>query len=237
MEGKRSFYLNLSTIRNLFKPNKTLISTTEMKDNLINYWKKQYKFKEPLLKAFSELKREEFVFEGYKGQAYSDVPLPLISGQTISQPTTIMIMTSALEVKKGQKILEVGSGSGYQAALLGKLVGPKGEVITTEIIHELVLFAKLNLQKANIKNVEVIHTDGSQGYNKEAPYDRIIVTAAAPETPKKLLKQLKPNGILIAPVGPLYCQEMLKIKKKKKSLDIENLGDFVFVPLKGEEGY
>jgi len=208
-----------------------------MKKKLINYWKKHYKFKPELIKAFEQIPREEFIFEEHKKQAYSDVPLSLISGQTISQPTTIMIMTSALEVKKGQKILEIGTGSGYQAALLSKLVGQKGKIITTEILHELVLFAKLNVHKINGKNIEIIHTDGSQGYKKEAPYDRIIVTAASPKIPKKLLNQLKPNGILIAPIGPSYCQEMLKIKKRKESLDIENLGDFVFVPLKGEEGY
>lgn len=208
-----------------------------MKNQLIEYWKKHYNFDELLLKAFSEINREDFIFEEDKHKAYSDIPLPILSNQTISQPTTIMIMTQNLEVKPNQKILEIGSGSGYQAAILSKLVGEKGKIITIEIIKELALFAELNLRKNNIQNVQVIHTDGSKGYKKEAPYDRIIVTAATPEIPKKLIEQLKPRGILIAPVGPLYCQEMLKITKKNKTFDIENLGDFVFVPLKGEEGF
>jgi len=163
--------------------------------------------------------------------------LPIGYEQTISQPTTVLIMTEALELKKGQKVLEVGAGSGYQAALIGNLVGAKGKVITTEIIPELAKFAKANLKKAKIKNAFVVEYDGSQGYGKEAPYDRIIVTAACPEIPKPLVDQLKEGGIIIAPVGSFLGQKMVKGTKRKGGLETYSLGDFVFVPLKGKYGY
>ncbi|MCX8147471.1 MAG: methyltransferase domain-containing protein, partial [Candidatus Woesearchaeota archaeon] len=146
----------------------------------------------------------------------------------------IMIMLQALEPKESDKVLEIGTGSGYNAALLSKLVK---KVVTTEIIPELVEYAKKNLKKAGIKNVEVFHSDGSRGHKKEAPYDKIIVTAACPEIPLPLIEQLKENGIIVAPVGPLYSQKMIKGTKKKGKLVLEELGDFVFVPLKGKHGY
>ena len=163
--------------------------------------------------------------------------MPIPGGATISQPTTVLMMTQALEVKPGQKILEVGTGSGYQAAILSKLVGTKGKIITTEIVKQLEDYARSNLRKANIKNVIIIHTDGSQGYEQEAPYDRIIVTAACPHVPEPLVAQLKEQGILIAPVGSRHSQELLKIKKSKGKLTTENLGSFMFVPLKGKFGF
>jgi len=205
------------------------------KEYLINYWKKTKLVKdEKLLKAFKEVRREDFILPEYINQAYADYPLPILCGQTISQPTTIMIMIQALELTKDDKVLEVGAGSGYCAAIMSKLCK---EVITTEIIKELVDFARSNLKKAKIKNVKVIHTDGSKGYKAEAPYDKIMVTAACPKIPKPLLEQLKLNGILVAPVGNIFSQKMLKIVKKKHKLMEQNLGDFMFVPLKGEYGF
>jgi protein-L-isoaspartate(D-aspartate) O-methyltransferase len=210
-----------------------------MKERLISYWK-EYSIinDEHLIEAFKSVPREKFVLEHFINEAYGDYPLPILSGQTISQPTTIMVMTQALELKPEEKVLEVGAGSGYQAALIARMIGSLGKVITTEVIPELAEFAKKNLKKAGIKNVEVMHYDGSQGYKKEAPFHKIIVTAACPKIPEPLVEQLKINGILVAPVGSVYSQEMLKVKKLKNGkLDIQNLGEFVFVPLVGKYGY
>lgn len=207
------------------------------KNYLIRYWKNSKIIRDDrVINAFKAVPRENFIHKEYLNEAYGDYPLPIGYGQTISQPTTVMIMTQALELKPGHKVLEVGAGSGYQAAIISKIVGKKGKVITTEIVPELVEFAKHNLGKCKIDNVFVIHHDGSQGYEKEAPYDRIIVTAACPSVPRPLIEQLKPNGIIILPVGSLSQQIMLKIRKVN-GLEKESLGNFVFVPLKGKYGY
>jgi protein-L-isoaspartate(D-aspartate) O-methyltransferase len=149
-----------------------------------------------------------------------------------------MLMTQALELKEGQKVLEVGAGSGWQAAIIARIIGKNGKVITTEIIPELAEFAKNNIKKAKIKNVDVINYDGSQGYKKEAPYDRIIITAACPKIPPPIIEQLKTGGILVAPVGSLvFGQDMFKLRKTSSGIQTESLGCFVFVPLKGKYGY
>lgn len=209
-----------------------------MKQKLIEHWQRSGIITDKrVIKAFEEVKREQFIHDSFLDQAYSDYPLPIGHNQTISQPTTIMIMTQALELKKGQKVLEIGSGSGYQAALIAKIVGENGRVITTERIAGLAEFAKANLKKAGIKNVKVINCDGSKGYEKEAPYDRCIITAACPKIPEPIIHQLKENAIVLAPVGSLYSQKMVKGVKKKGKIVTHSLGDFVFVPLKGEFGF
>jgi protein-L-isoaspartate(D-aspartate) O-methyltransferase len=208
------------------------------KIQLINYWKNTGLIKDQrLLMAFESIPRSLFIKKGQESEAYGDYPLPIGEGQTISQPTTVMLMTQALDLQENHKVLEIGSGSGWQAAIIAMLV-PQGKVITTEIIPSLADLARNNLKRVGIKNVQVIKTDGSNGYAKEAPFDRIIVTAACPRIPQPLLDQLKTGGIIIAPVGSLtFGQDMLKIKKTQKGLETENLGSFVFVPLKGEHGY
>ncbi len=209
-----------------------------MKESLAKKWREEGIVRdERIIRAFLSVPREKFVLPGYEDKAYLDYPLPIPASQTISQPTTVMIMTQALEPKQGDKILEIGAGSGYQAAILSKLVGNKRKVISTEIISELVVFARNNLKRAGIKNVEVIAADGSRGYEKESPYDKIIVTAASPDVPKPLFEQLKENGIMIIPIGPAYSQEMWKLTKKHGKMQKEYLGDFMFVPLKGEFGH
>ena len=209
-----------------------------MKEKLVDYWKEFNVIKDKrVLDAFKKILRENFVGDSNIPQSYEDRPLPISCGQTISQPTTVMIMTEALELKKGDKVLEVGAGSGYQAALISEIVGKTGKVVTTEIIPELADFAMQNLKKCSIKNVIVVLHDGSCGYEKETPYDAIIITAAAPEIPKCLIEQLKDGGRLVAPVGPLHSQEMIKLTKKKGKFIEERLGNFVFVPLRGERGY
>jgi len=206
------------------------------KKSLIDYWKKgKVITNKKVIEAFRKVKREDFIPKVLKDRVYEDNPLEIGFGQTISQPTTVMIMTQALNVKEGDKILEVGTGSGYQSAILSVLVGKNGKVYTTEIIKELYELSKKNL--IPYKNVKVFNIDGSQGLKSYKPFDRIIITAASPRIPENLIEQLKLNGILITPVGDRYNQEMLKIIKKKNKLEIKGLGDFLFVPLKGKYGF
>lgn len=187
--------------------------------------------------SLRKYKRELFVPVDLKHQAYRDFPLSIGFNQTISQPSTVVAMTEALEVKKGQRILEIGTGSGWQAAILSDLVGEKGFVYTIEIIKELAEFAKNNIKKLGIKNIEVITGDGSLGLREKAPFDRIIVTAACPDIPKPLLEQLKEDGIIVIPIGNLYLQEMYVAKKLKNKIEKKSIGSFMFVPLVGKYGF
>lgn len=191
-----------------------------------------------LEKALVRTPRHMFVPEELGDSAYRDYPLHIGRGQTISQPSTVVIMTQLLEPKAGQKILEVGTGSGWQAALLSRIVGAKGKVFTVEIIPELAEQARKNLAKLKIRNVEVVGGNGSLGLEKKAPFDRIIITAAAPSIPEALKKQLKIGGKLVAPVGDRYAQKMTLLKKTRKGFEAEELPSyFAFVPLRGKEGF
>lgn len=198
------------------------------KKQLLNYLKESVLKTPRIIKAFENVDRADFVPVEQRKYAYIDEPLHISSGQTISQPWTVAFMTEALGPKVGQKILEIGTGSGYQAAILSKVVGSKGKIITIELVEELFNYSKPRLKK--YKNIITVFGDGSKGYKPEAPYDRIIVTASAPSVPKPLLEQLKEDGILVIPVG----ETMLRIKGGKK---FENLGRFAFVPLKGKYGH
>lgn len=201
------------------------------KSQLLQRWQQQGLIKDSrILRAFEKVPREQFVLQEYAQQAYEDTPLPLGHGATISQPTTVMLMLQALDIKPGNKILEIGTGSGYNTALLAELAGKKGKVITIEFIKELAESAAKKLQ--HYKNVKVIYADGKYGYQKEAPYHRIIATAACQEIPEMLLKQLKLKGILVIPIGPYHNQEVIKITKLKSELKRESLGSFVFVPMR-----
>lgn len=207
------------------------------KEELLKYWITNKIVSDPrVLNAFRKIPRENFVRKEDIYRAYEDIPLPILQDQTISQPTTVMLMTEALALQPGIKVLEIGSGSGYQSAIIAEIIKP-GKVISLEIIPELVEFARKNLMKSKITNVNIFLADGSLGYSKEAPYDRIIVTAASPIMPKQLVKQLKKDGILLSPVGSPFSQKMIRITKLNGKLKEEDLGDFVFVPLKGKYGY
>jgi len=198
----------------------------EKKNALIEELKSEGLFKnKKVLKAFEKVPRENFIEQEYKKFAYSNQPLPIPEGQFISQPFTVVAITEALYVHEGHKILEVGSGSGYQAAILSELVGEKGKVYTIEVLDSLKEFAQKNLFE--YKNVKVILGYGSKGYGKEAPYDRIIVTASAQEVPKNLIKQLKDIGKLVIPVG----SEMYIVEKKGGKLETRMIGYYSFVPL------
>lgn len=208
------------------------------KQDLINKWISSGTIKDrKVIEAFKKIPRENFIRKEDIDEVYGDYPLSIGEGQTISQPTTVMLMTEALELKEGHKVLEIGSGSGYQAAIIAELAGKNGKVISTEIIPKIAKFAKENIEKLNIKNIEIINHDGSKGYEKESPYDRIIVTAASPKIPKTLIKQLKEGGIIIIPIGDLNEQIMVKGIKKNGKIIEENLGQFMFVPLKGKYGH
>lgn len=201
------------------------------KGQLLALIRSKYNISREIIQAFKSINRENFVPQEFKSQAYHDIPLPLKEGATISQPTTVLLMLQYLNIREGNKILEIGAGSGYNAALMSRLVGKKGKIVTVEVDEDLVEFAKSNLKKENIKNVKVVLGDGYKGYSKKAPYDRIIVTAAVQEVPDVLIKQLKLNGILLAPVGE-HSQELVKVKKLKDKIEEEYLGSFIFVPLR-----
>jgi protein-L-isoaspartate(D-aspartate) O-methyltransferase len=204
---------------------------------LLYYWEKEGTVTdERVLAAFRDVPRERFVPAEYRDQAYDDVALPLPAGQTISQPTTVVLMLHHLEAREGMKVLEVGTGSGYAAALLGKIVGSRGQVYTTEIIPELHTLAKRNLATAGAKNVTLLQADGSNGLARHAPYDRIIVAAAAPAIPQPLIDQLKEGGIILIPVGGRLEQALIRGRKRMGELETESLGVYAFVPLTGGHG-
>lgn len=189
----------------------------------------------PVKSAFLSVQRELFLPEELRYAAYSDVALPIGWGSTISQPTTIAMMLEALEVAEGNNVLEVGSGSGYVLALLSGIVGKNGRVIGMEIVPHLVEGSSGLLKKLGFTNVEVICGDGSLGWEKGKPYDRMLVSAAAPKIPEALREQLAVGGRLVIPVGTLpFFQVVLVLEKLSGGKFREKkLGPFAFVPLRG----
>jgi len=189
---------------------------------------------EGVLSAISSIPREKFVLEGEKDNAYLDCPLPIGMGQTISQPFMVALMTKCLSLKGTETVLEVGTGSGYQTAILSKLAKM---VYTIERFSLLADRAEKTFKELKIKNVRVIVGDGSKGLEKFSPYDGIIVTAGAPEIPKSLIDQLNEKGRIVIPVGNSFSQDLLLGTKEKGELKIINNGGCVFVPLVGKYGW
>ena len=183
---------------------------------------------EKLKEAFESIDRADFILEDYKVEAYEDYPLPIGSGQTISQPTTVAFMLELLDPQKGEKILDVGSGSGWTTTLLSKMVGEKGNVLGVEIVPELVSFGKENIAKYNFKNSEIIQASDVLGVPEKSPFDKILVSAVGEEIPSKLVDQLKEGGILVAPVKDSVCTIE---KKKDNETIVKEYPGFVFVPL------
>jgi protein-L-isoaspartate(D-aspartate) O-methyltransferase len=193
------------------------------------------RIKDSVIEAMYRVPRELFVPDHLQFKAYDDTPLPIAHDQTISAPHMVAIMCDQLDLEEGLKILEVGAGSGYHAAVMANLVGPEGHVYSVERIAELAIWARSNLESAGIKNVSVIEGDGSIGLEKYAPYDRISVAASAPAIPESLKQQLKVGGKMILPVGSGY-QELLKVERKNGFLTEKKMA-VIFVPLIGEQGF
>ena len=190
---------------------------------------------EQVLDAMMAVPRHLFVCGSDMAHAYEDYPLSIGQGQTISAPHMVGIMCSLLDIEKGMKILEIGGGSGYHAAVLAELTGPDGVVYSIERVSELVEFARQNLRNAGYENVVVTAGDGTLGLSEHAPYDRITVACAAPAIPPPLVDQLKRGGKMVIPVGD-YMQELYLVHKNDV-VSTENSGGVVFVPLIGEYGF
>ncbi|MCD6385673.1 protein-L-isoaspartate(D-aspartate) O-methyltransferase [Candidatus Sumerlaeota bacterium] len=183
-----------------------------------------------VLSAMLKVPRHKFIPEEYRSFAYYDSPQPIGEGQTISQPYIVALMTELIEPKEQDKVLEIGTGSGYQAAILAELVD---EVYTIEIIPTLAKRAESTLKQMGYTNIHVRCGDGFQGWPEAAPFDAIIVTCAPPEIPEPLIEQLKVGGKLVIPVGEYY-QELIVATKTKKGIKKKSVIPVRFVPMTGE---
>ena len=188
------------------------------------------------LEAMRTVRRHLFVNPSHIYSAYEDRPLPIGEGQTISQPYIVALMTEALKLRGGESVLEIGTGCGYAAAVL-KEAGAK--VVTIERIEELVTLSRENLEAAGYDGIKVICGDGTLGYEEDAPYDGIVVTAGGPSVPEHLKHQLKIGGRLVVPVGPSsWNQRLVRVTRTgEEDFEEEDLGGVCFVPLIGEEGW
>jgi protein-L-isoaspartate(D-aspartate) O-methyltransferase len=183
-----------------------------------------------VLAAMRHIPRELFIPPESRHLAYADKPLPIGYEQTISQPFIIALMTEALELTGREKVLEIGTGSGYQAAILAELAG---KVVTTERVKPLAEMAKILLDRLGYSNIEIHLAEETLGWRRQAPYDAIIVTAAAPKVPPELIAQLAIGGRLVIPVGSRDVQELCKISRSRKKNKVVNLGGCRFVSLIG----
>jgi len=191
--------------------------------------------KDPLvIQAIKRVPRHMFVDESLIYEAYGDYPLPIGEGQTISQPYMVASMTEQLELTGGEKILEIGTGSGYQAAVLAEIVR---EAYTIERIEPLAKRAKEILDRLGYKNIHISVGDGTLGLPEYSPYDAIIVTAASPDVPPPLFEQLKESGRMVIPISDYFGQTLVRVKKKNGKEIRERLYGCVFVPLIGDFGY
>ncbi|MBI3983759.1 protein-L-isoaspartate(D-aspartate) O-methyltransferase [Candidatus Microgenomates bacterium] len=182
-----------------------------------------------IIEAFEKVDRASFVSTEYLAYAYTDRPLPIGAGQTISQPYTVAFMLELLEPTAGQRILDVGSGSGWTTALLGQIVGRKGKVIGLEVVTELIEFGQANLAKYDLPQAEIRLAGRSLGLAEEAPFDRILVSAAADKLPATLVDQLEIGGIMVAPVRSSVWKV---IKTEPDRFEREEYPGFAFVPLR-----
>jgi protein-L-isoaspartate(D-aspartate) O-methyltransferase len=201
-----------------------------------NLYTEGYIKTERVKQAFLTVPRETFIPSSLKRYAYVDTPLDIGQGQTISAPHMVAIMCESLDIKDSQKILEVGTGSGYHAAIVAQLVAETGHVYTIERFETLAKKAKENLKQIGCTNVIVEVGDGSSGLPSYQPYDRIYVTCAAPYIPQPLINQLRDPGKLLIPVGDLYC-ELTLLEKERGKQTLDRLGGCVFVPLVGKYGH
>jgi protein-L-isoaspartate(D-aspartate) O-methyltransferase len=189
---------------------------------------------ERVLSAMEEVPRHLFVPPELRGAAYDDGPLPIGDGQTISQPFIVAEMTQALRLSGSEKVLEVGTGSGYQTAILSKLCG---EVVTVERLASLSGAARIRLEGLGVRNVTYVIGDGSLGCPEHSPYDRILSAAASPDVPPPWLAQLAEDGIIVLPMGGRLEQVLARVTKREGKTRTEVLGGCRFVPLVGAFGY
>jgi protein-L-isoaspartate(D-aspartate) O-methyltransferase len=187
-----------------------------------------------VLAAMYKVPRHLFVSDALRDQAYGDFPLPIGEQQTISQPYIVAEMTQALQPGKEDRILEIGTGSGYQAAILAEIVF---RVYTIEKIFPLYTKARKLFDKLRYHNIVTKYSDGTSGWEEESPFDGIIVTAGSPGIPKPLVSQLAMGGRMVIPVGDLYSQELIKLYKDERGIHKTNLGGCRFVKLVGEHGW
>ena len=187
-----------------------------------------------VLEAMRKVPRHLFVGEALDYQAYGDFPLPIGEGQTISQPYIVAEMTQALELNKDDRVLEIGTGSGYQTAILAELAF---RVYTIERVRELFIKARKLLDQLRYHNVIAKCSDGTLGWPDESPFDAIIVTAGAPEVPKKLVQQVRIGGRIVIPVGDRWSQTLLQVRRQPDGIHETDLGGCRFVKLIGENGW
>ncbi len=207
----------------------------DMVDGLI---KKGYVESEKVEEAMRKVPRHEFVPPNTRSRAYIDSPQPIGNSQTISAPHMVAMMVEGLDIREEQKVMEVGGGMGYHAAVIAELVGEEGKVYSIEYISNLAKSGQRKVKKVGYDNLRMIQGDGSSGYEKKAPYDRISVACGAPNIPEPLIKQLVVGGKLLIPVGSKFFQELIKVtKKSEEKIERENMGAVRFVPLKGEYGF
>jgi len=221
-------------------PEKTSNELLEEREKKVK-WLIQERFlrSESIIKAMLKVPREEFIPEHYRDYAYLEVPFPLPGREaTISCPHSYPLFYEALGLKEGEKLLEVGTGSGYGAALAKEIVGSSGKVVTIEIDEDTLSFAEQNMKKLGY-DVDLIHGDGSLGHAPEAPYDKICITASCPEVPSPLIQQLKQQGRLITPVGaPESTQDLILVEKSVDgTLTRKFIIQVLYVPLKGKHGW
>ncbi|MBV9256541.1 MAG: protein-L-isoaspartate(D-aspartate) O-methyltransferase [Ktedonobacteraceae bacterium] len=189
---------------------------------------------EQVLAAMDTIPREHFVDARFRKFAYSDRALPIAMGQTISQPLMVAVMTQALALTGTERVLEIGTGSGYQTAILARLAS---HVYSIERYQQLAVSAARRLEQLAIDNISLYIADGSLGWPNEAPYDCILVTAAAPNIPSHLLEQLTLSGRLVIPVGNHKRQDLQVAQRETQGIRVQSLGYCVFVPLVGEAGW
>jgi protein-L-isoaspartate(D-aspartate) O-methyltransferase len=208
-------------------------SRIEERENMVKYSIETRGISDPdVLAAMRAVPRHQFVPDTYQGLAYADQPLPIGYGQTISQPYIVALMTEALELSENQKVLEIGTGSGYQAAILAEM---GMDVYSIEIIPELEASSKALIRSLDYDNIQTRNADGYFGWDEEAPFDAVIVTAAPDHLPQPLIQQLADGGRMVVPIGPTGAVQTLWLfTKEGEDLIAINLGAVSFVPLTGE---
>ena len=209
----------------------------ERRKKMVEKLRNELRISDKVAKAMLEVPRHLFVPPHLRKEAYNDYPLPIGHGQTISAPHMVAIMCDLLDLREGEKVLEVGTGSGYHAAVVSRIVGEKGLVVTVERIPELAETARKIYESLGYDNIVVVVADGSLGYGELAPYDKIYVTASAPKIPVKLLAQLKNGGRMVIPVGDFVQYLYVVDKDEYGRVTKRSWGAVRFVPLIGEEGF